>query len=167
MSTFLILSKQFALHSRLFNNVLEGVTELKGHERLSGEVNHLQWIAGHLVNTRYNFATMLGLSDSFPYKDLFTDPTKPPPNNRVIDDSLAYPSIHETLKYWNAYAGKFAEAIASIPVEQEQMELPFGNPLGDKTMPGFLAFLASHESYHIGQMSLIRKYLGLGAMSYQ
>ena len=117
--------------------MLEGVTELKGHERLSGEVNHLQWIAGHLVNTRYNFATMLGLSDSFPYKDLFTDPTKPPPNNRVIDDSLAYPSIHETLEYWNSYSGKFAQAIARFRWNRNKWNYPLGIPWAIKPCLAF------------------------------
>jgi uncharacterized damage-inducible protein DinB len=29
-----------------------------------------------------------------------------------------------------------------------------------------LAFLVQHESYHIGQMALIRKYIGYPAMKY-
>jgi len=162
-----IIAKQFALHTRLFNNVLEGVEESQAGKRMTEEVNHLQWIAGHLTNSRYNYAPMIGLSDTFPYKDLYMDPTAPPPNNRAIDTSIKYPSLTEILKYWNAYSPAFVESISKLSDAQISTELPFGTPINDKSMLGFLGFLTSHESYHIGQMSIIRKYLGLAAMSYK
>jgi hypothetical protein len=162
-----IIAKQFALHNRLFNNVLEGIEDLQGSKRVSKDVNHLQWIAGHLANSRYNSASMLGLSQTFPYKELYTDPSQPPPSNRVIDESLNYPALSETLKYWNGIAPVFVESVKKSTDAQLASELPFGTPIGDKTMLGFFGFLASHEAYHIGQMSIIRKYLGLSAMSYK
>ena len=162
-----IIAKQFALHTRLFNNVLEGVEESLAGKRMTEEVNHLQWIAGHLTNARYNYAPMIGLNDTFPYKELYMDPTAPPPNNRAINASIKYPSLSEILKCWNDYSPAFVEAISKLSDVQLSAELPFGTPINDKTMLGFLGFLTSHESYHIGQMSIIRKYLGLGAMSYK
>ncbi|HWB27492.1 MAG TPA: DinB family protein [Chitinophagaceae bacterium] len=161
------IAKQFALHTRLFNNVLEGVADEKGNQRLNQQVNHLQWIAGHLTNARYNQAPMLGLTAVFPYKDLYTDASKPPPNNRAIDESIAYPSLAEILGYWNSFAAPFTEAVANMGEEQLAGKLPFGIPIGDNTILGLMAFLASHESSHIGQMSIIRKYIGLDAMSYK
>jgi len=167
MSSIQIISMQFALHTRLFNNVLEGVEESQGAKRMSEHVNHLQWIAGHLTNARYNYAPMVGLIEIFPYKELYTDTTAPPPNNRAIDASLKYPSLGEILKYWNSYAPAFVEAVSKLSDTQTATELPFGTPIGDKTMLGFFGFLVSHESYHIGQMSIIRRYLGLDPMSYK
>jgi DinB family protein len=167
MSSIQIIAKQFALHNRLFNNVLEGIADSKGNERLSDAVNHLQWIGGHLANSRYNFVPVLGITESFPYKELYTDPSQPPPNNRAIDESVNYPSLSETLKYWNILAVPFVDNIEKLSDAQLAGELPFGTPIGDKTLLGLLGFLASHESYHIGQMSIIRKYLGLSAMSYK
>jgi len=167
MSSIQTLSKQFALHTRLFNNVLEDIEDNKGLERVSEEVNHLQWIAGHLTNSRYNFAPMLGINASFPYKDLYTDGTKPPPNNRAIDASIKYPSLTEIKKYWNDLGNAFAEKTAAMKDEQINSGIPFAVPIGGNTVLDLLAFLASHESYHIGQMSIIRKHLGKGAMSYK
>jgi len=161
------MSKQFALHNRLFNNVLEGIADASGNMRLNDQVNHLQWIAGHLTDTRYKFAPMFGLQANYPHTNLFTDPTQPPPNNRAIDESIAYPALSETLQYWNELSTPFADAVAAITNEQAEAELPFGTPIGGKTLIGLLAFLTSHESYHIGQMSIIRKALGLSAMSYK
>jgi hypothetical protein len=167
MSSISIVTKQFALHNRLFNNVLEGIADAKGTERLSDHVNHLLWIAGHLTNTRYNFGVFLGLTATFPYKELYTDTTKPPPNNRPIDESVTYPSLTEILGYWNDYAGPFVDGVANLTEEQLAGELPFGTPIGGKTLLELFGFVASHESSHIGQMSIIRKYLGLPAMSYK
>lgn len=162
-----IIASQFALHNRLFNNVLEGISDARGNVRISDQINHLQWIAGHITNTRYNFAPVLGLSGTFPYRDLYTEISKPPPNNRPADDNLNYPSLTEILKYWNEFSDTFVSGVANLTQEQLASELPFGSPIQDATLLGFLGFLSSHESYHIGQMSLIRKSLGLSAMSYK
>src|ERR1700689_3331271 len=167
MSSIQILAKQFSLHSRLFNNVLEGIEDTNGNKRVTEEVNHLQWIAGHLANVRYNHAPMLGIKEIYPYKELYTDPTLPPPSNRPIDESIKYPSLSETLKNWNTLAPVFVERVVNLSKAQQSTELPFGTPIGDKTMLGLFGFLSSHEIYHIGQMSLIRKYLGFDSMSYQ
>jgi hypothetical protein len=159
------VSKQFTLQSRLFNNVLDGVADPKGSERLSDYVNHLQWIAGHLTNSRYRLAPLLGLVNNFPYTEIYNDLSQPPPHNRTIDPSVKYPSLTEIKKTWNNYAAGFVEKVSGLTNEQLGIETPITVPTG-KTLSDLLSFISSHESYHIGQMSIIRKYLGLPAMSY-
>ena len=166
MSSILPVSKQFALQSRLFNNVLEGIEEPNGLERLNDHVNHLQWIAGHLTNSRYRFSPMLKLDGDFPYADRYNDFSQPPPHNRAIDASVKYPTLSEIKKYWNELAGRFVNGISGLSSDQLGAETPVTVPTG-KTLSDVLSFLASHESYHIGQMSIIRKYLGMSAMSYK
>jgi len=167
MSSIQTIAKQFALQARLFNNVLEDIEDNKGSERLSDHVNHLQWIAGHLTNSRYRFAPMMNLNVTFPYVELYMDATQPPPNNRAIDASIKYPSLSEIKKYWNELAPSFIETTSKLSSEQLSSELPFPVPIGGKTLLDLFVFLASHESYHIGQMSIIRKQLGKEAMSYK
>lgn len=43
---------------------------------------------------------------------------------------------------------------------------PFQFPIADATLFGGVAFLTQHDTYHIGQLALLRKHWGLGAMSY-
>jgi DinB superfamily len=166
MSSIQPVIKQFDLQTRLFNNVLEGIEDVKGSERLSDQVNHLQWIAGHLTNSRYGLSSGLGIKGSFPYKEQYTDPSEPPPFNRTISASVKYPSLTEIKKSWNELAATFTEKLSGLSDEQLASGLPFPVPTG-KTFQDLLSFIASHESYHIGQMSIIRKYLGLSAMSYK
>lgn len=167
MSAIKTISKQFDLHTRLFNNVLEGISDNQGSERLNDQVNHLQWIAGHLTNSRYNFAPMLGVNSKFPYVDLYTDATKPPPNNKPLDTSAKYPSLTEIKKYWNDLAAPFIASVSNMSDEQLSSPIPFAVPIGGNSVLDLIAFLASHESYHIGQMGILRKYLGKDAMSYK
>jgi hypothetical protein len=166
MSSIQTISKQFALQTRLFNNVLEGIEDNKGSERLNDHVNHLQWIAGHLTNSRYSIASMLDISMHFPFKETYTDFTAPPPFNRHIDASVKYPSLTEIKKYWNSLGDVLVEKLSNLGEEKLASASPFAVPIG-KTLLDMFSFIASHESYHIGQMSIIRKYLGLEAMSYK
>jgi hypothetical protein len=166
MSSIQPVIKQFELQTRLFNNVLEGIEDVKGSERLSDQVNHLQWIAGHLTNSRYGLAPGLGIRVSFPYKEQYSDPSEPPPHNRTISAAVKYPSLTEIKKSWNELATQFTEKISGLSDEQLASGISFPVPTG-KTFQDLLSFIASHESYHIGQMSIIRKYLGLSAMSYK
>jgi DinB superfamily len=166
MSSIQPVIKQFELQTRLFNNVLEGIEDIKGSKRLSDQVNHLQWIAGHLTNSRYHLAPGLGIKASFPYEDQYTDPSEPPPYNRAISASVKYPSLTEIKKSWNELAATFTEKISGLSEEHLASAIPFPVPTG-KTFQDLLSFIASHESYHIGQMSIIRKSLGLSAMSYK
>ncbi|HEY2347417.1 MAG TPA: DinB family protein, partial [Puia sp.] len=155
MSSIQPVVKQFAMQSRLFNNVLEDIEDIKGSKRLTDHVNHLQWIAGHLTNSRYGLDAGLGVPGSFPFKDLYTDPTQPPPHNRAITESVKYPSLTEIKKSWNELAPAFTEKISGLSDEQLGSGIPFPVPTG-KTFGDLISFIASHESYHIGQMSLIR-----------
>src|SRR5260221_11677958 len=95
MSSIQTISKQFALHTKLFNNVLADIDDNKGSERVNDHVNHLQWIAGHLANIRYSFTSMFGLNMPFPYGGIYRDLTQTPPHNRAIDASIQYPSLTE------------------------------------------------------------------------
>lgn len=166
MSSIQPVIRQFDLQTRLFNNVLEGIEDVKGSKRLNDHVNHLQWIAGHLTNSRYGIASGLGIKAGFPYKEQYSDPSEPPPYNRAISATVKYPSLTEIKKSWNDLAVTFTEKISGLSDEQLASGIPFPVPTG-KTFQDLLSFIASHESYHIGQMSIIRKSLGLSAMSYK
>lgn len=41
-----------------------------------------------------------------------------------------------------------------------------GSRWGDSTRLGLIAFLAQHDSYHLGQIAFLRRQFGKAAMSY-
>jgi len=149
----------FNLNQRLFSNTLAGITEEQANERISGHNNPMNWLAAHTVWARYLMLMFLGKPVANPYASLFE-------NFKPYNASLSYPSLEEAKQQWRKVSALLKEAIESVSEEHLAADAPVPNPTGDITNGGTLAFLAQHESYTIGQMSLLKKYLTKEAMSY-
>ena len=149
----------FNLNQRLFNNTLAGVSEEQAKERISEHNNPVTWLAAHTVWSRYLALMFLGKPVVNPYADLFD-------NFRAYDDSLDYPSLDEVKNEWQKVSGLLKEAIEAVSEEQLAADSSIKNPSGDFTNGGMLTFLAQHESYTIGQISFLKKYITEEAMSY-
>ena len=149
----------FNLNTRLFNNTLAGVTEEQSEERISGHSNSFKWIATHTVWARYNTLMFLGKPAQNPYPGLFE-------NFKPFDAADKYPSLEEIKKEWQKASDLLKDALGSISDEVIAADSPLKSPIGDNTMGGTVAFLAQHESYDIGQLGLLKKYLTKEAMSY-
>jgi len=149
----------FNLNSRLFLNALDGVTEEQAKERISDHNNPLNWLAVHTVWARYNSAALMGKPGNNPYNGLFE-------NFKPFDPNYNYATLAEAKAEWQKATALLNEALASVTEEQLAAEGPFKNPTGDFSIGGTVAFLAQHESYDIGQIGLLKKYLTKEAMSY-
>ncbi len=153
------LKSIFNLNTRLFNNTLAGVTEEQSGERISGHSNSFKWIATHTVWARYNTLMFLGNPVANPYPGLFE-------NFKAYDTADKYPTLEELKKEWEKVSGILKETLDSVTEEQLSADSPLKSPIGDNTNGGTIAFLAQHESYDIGQLGLLKKYLTKEAMSY-
>jgi hypothetical protein len=149
----------FNLNTRLFNNTLAGVTEQQSAERISGHSNSFKWIATHTVWARYNMLMFLGKPVQNPYPGLFD-------NFKAYDPADKYPSLEEIKKEWERASGLLKDAFVSASEEHLLADSPLKSPIGDFTNAGTLAFLVQHESYDIGQLALLKKYLTKEAMAY-
>jgi len=162
------LCAQFGLNNRLFRNVLEGVTDEQAAWQPDNRVNSLSWIAGHLTATRHRNLERIGaIAELFPYMDVFFIKDAPPPAARALDPALTYPDLEELRHYWDLYAKAFNHALDKMPEAQFRAELPSVSPTGGRTLLDILSFVSLHESYHIGQMSTLRRQLGLPPMSFR
>lgn len=154
------LKAQFDLHTRLFNNATDGITENESGIRKNEHINNIKWIAGHLLNTRLGtMSKIAGLpSDGF-YPEQFG-------KGKAFDPNATYAPLEEIRAKWHASAGAIREGISNIPEVVLASKAPFAVPIADDTMRGAVSFLVSHEAYHIGQLGLLRKMIGKDAMSY-
>ena len=167
MNSVQIITRQFVMQTRFYKNVLSDINEEESRLRLNKHTNHLAWIAGHLAVIRFGLAVRLGLrTNKYPHMDLFVIKDIPPPNAKALDESVNYPGLSVTLKYWDSYSEFLTKRLPLLSEEQLNSELAFTTPIGGKSVLESLAFTVSHESYHIGQMSIIRKSLGHKAMTY-
>jgi hypothetical protein len=149
----------FNLNTRLFKNTLAGVTEELSEQRISGHNNSFKWIATHTVWARYNTLMFFGVKVQNPYPGLF-EKFKP------YDAADKYPSLDEIKNEWDKVSALLKDALASVTEDMLAADSPFKSPIGDNSSGGTIAFFAQHESYDIGQLGILKKYLTKEAMSY-
>lgn len=148
----------YRLQERLFNNVTDSMVGNDG-ARPNEQTNHAAWLAGHLVSTRFMLANIFGIEEKEPHPALFG-------NGKGIDADATYPPVSESVASWNAINEKLNPALENVSDEMMAADGPAPVPMG-KTMGDFLAFIAHHEAYHLGQLGMLRKYFGQEAMSYR
>ena len=149
----------FNMNERLFHNTLAGVTDEMAKQRISGHNNPMDWLATHTTWARYNIAAMLGQPGENPYNGMFE-------NFKPFDESMQFDSLEKIKEEWNKASALLRVGLLTVTEEHLAAETPFKSPIGDFTIGGTIAFLAQHESYDIGQMALLKKFLTKEAMSY-
>jgi uncharacterized damage-inducible protein DinB len=149
------------LNTRLLLNALDGIDEKEARVRPNEKTNHALFLACHLVDSRHYLARALGLESESPFKSMLE-------GARGIDDVKQYPSLEEVRAAWKAIGGRLSSHIAGLGASDLEKAPPFAFPIEDGgTLLGCLAFLVQHDSYHLGQVSFLRRFLGHEAMSYK
>lgn len=152
----------FKVNSRLYMNCLDAMDNDQAGWRPSDSTNSAAFIALHLVDTRHWQAGMLGLKLTHPFKELCQKA------KGIADISgVEMPSLDDLRAAWKDVTGHVRERYKTLTEADLAAPAPWQAPgVDDKTMLGLLAFLAQHDSYHVGQMAILRKAVGLQAMSY-
>lgn len=162
--TALPLIKQYQLLTDWYLSVLENVSEADGNHVIGDNQNSITWLAGHLLVGRYRNIGRLGLRiEPYPHLDAFMNQSQPPPNAIAFDRNKTYPSLESCRKQWIQYAEIFLGRLRTVDEQVLTSALPFQLATGN-TVEDALTFMAMHESFHIGQMSIMRKHLGYPAM---
>ena len=151
--------KTLLLNTRLLVNCLEGVDDTVACQRLNAHTNHIAFLVCHLVDARYFLSRLLGSDAECPFKEQLD-------KVRSVDDMREVPALADLRAAWATATALLSERFAEIS-DAELLE-PSGQkfPNEDRTRLGAVAFLLQHEAYHIGQVALLRKALGLGPMRY-
>lgn len=156
MSTDLqTLANQFKFNNATYERTIQGIPPERWLIQPSPESNHLLWVVAHAAVTRAVAIRLLGGEWSAPWQNLFTRG-----QNRV--DNAHYPSVGEVQQAWNEISGRLLSALPAASPELMGKPVEKGKPSIDGTVGGMIGFLCLHESYHLGQMGFIRKWLGHG-----
>jgi uncharacterized damage-inducible protein DinB len=153
------LAETVRLNTRLFGNCLDGLSDQQARVRPSSATNNAAYIAAHLVESRHYILTTLGAERPNPL-DRYTGSWK------SIEELTEWPSLEETRTAWSAVSEALGERLGNIGTPELDAPITTQLPLETKTVLGMLTFLVQHDSYHLGQLSLLRKAAGLPAMSY-
>lgn len=119
------------------------------HRLKGGEGSSVAYLVGHLCSSRYGLLQTLGAADSNPYKDLFGEGA----GSRDGDD---YPPLAELAAGWRDTAERLHQALDELTDEDAMRDDTAGYPTPEKSLRGRLAFVLWHETYHLGQMGILR-----------
>ena len=137
----------------LFTKGLEGLGADELDTRLEGRANSIRWIIGHLTGARYLMAQLTGSDEVFRHAGHF---------ERGADhgDVATLPEAAEIVADWQQISAILHERVANLDDAALDRESDQKFPAGDNSILGGLSFLCLHESYHLGQLGLIRVALG-------
>jgi hypothetical protein len=79
---------------------------------------------------------------------------------RSNDEVDRLPALDTLRASWRDISPRVVAALESLTPEQARAEASSGFPIDDPSVLGTAAFLVQHESYHIGQLSVLRRQLG-------
>ncbi len=148
----------YDMHTTFFKNVLDGIDDKDAHKRLDTKANHVAWLAGSLVEMRYEIARDTGIDMKQAAHELFKD-------GKGIQDDITYPTLEAFKKDWDNISPVTRNAF----VELTDKKLDSQIEMGGMKMSFFdmVSFTIYREANCIGQIALWRRLLGYEAMKYE
>lgn len=157
-STIVAVIKQLEFQTKLYGNATIGISDNDAIRQMNTNTNHVAWLCGHLVSTRYFLANVLGLNVQEPFPELFAD-------RKGLQKDATYPSQELLTRDWAPISAILMAKLQTLTKEALNEKIPSSVPTGD-TVEALIAFVAHHEAYTIGQIGLYRRYFGYEAMKY-
>jgi len=145
----------FQANGSVFEKATQGIPDEKWLFQPSADSNHLMFSAGHVVVHRAFVPKYLGVEWSAPWSSVISRGAKRVPPKQ-------YPSVGEIRKACKEVSEKLMAALPNATPELLAQPLPKERPSLDGTVGGAIGLLCFHETYHVGQMGYLRKWLGFG-----
>lgn len=138
-------------------SLLKDFPEAKACHQPTATDNHLLWSVGHLAATYAWMLSLLGRPAGIPesYNALFGWGSKPSP------DPKAYPPLHDVREAMETELAAFIRAIEEMPEVQLSQALVKHAGSFAKDPIELVDRAAWHEGWHSGQISSLRRSLGL------
>jgi uncharacterized damage-inducible protein DinB len=153
-------ARLLALNADLLLNSLDGLTAEQASIPVSPGGNTIAFLVAHLVDSRHFLAKLLGAPVANPVEQALA-------GAKSLAEVPALPTLSALRAAWVGVSRHLDRILASV--DRERLDAPCEQrfPGGDGTLEGALAFLVQHDSYHLGQVALIRRHHGLPAMTYR
>lgn len=148
----------YDMQTLFFERALEKISDEDAHKRLDTKANHIAWLAGSLVQQRYEIANLLGYTEKQQAESLFKD-------GKGIQDNVQYPPLSQFLQDWNKISPIVQELLSKVTDEKldEKFEMMPGMVMSHYEL---ITFVIYREANCIGQIALWRRLLGYDALRY-
>ena len=147
-----LLAYQFGVTVGALGVNLEGISDEESRRRPPHGGNSIHWTLGHIVSYRQVVLELLGESPVWP-KARTEAYGRGSSGDVPAEHILTLSQLMEDLQ---ATTPEIVRCLEALPAET--LEAPGPNP--KQTLGQRLAFLAFHESYHAGQIGLLRRLAG-------
>jgi len=147
------------LNGRLFKNCCDQVTDAVTGRRLSEVTSSFLFVACHIVDARSYVVGLVGGAADLPVVGRLRSVQR-------IEDLPAPPTIAELLDAWDVLTASFLRCLPRLSAQDLNRESGDKVPVGDRSVLGTMTFLLQHESYHLGQLAMLKKHLTGSAMKY-
>jgi uncharacterized damage-inducible protein DinB len=152
---FSIIASMYKTNASGFEKGIEGIPQERWLRRPGDDSNHLTWVAGHIVVMRALVPRLLGREWSAPWEHLFARGSK-------LVAPEQYPDATEIKRAWHEVSGKLSATLENASAERLAQPAPQKEFSLDGRIGGAIALLSLHETYHVGQVGYLRKWLGYG-----
>ena len=144
----------------MLNDMLAGISdEQMLHQPVAGS-NHGLWIIGHLAVSDDQFRASLGGGAARApesWEGLFSYGSRPRP-------AADYPPIARVKKALHDWREDLLDWIGRMDEAALEQELPEDWRAFAPTYAALIASIAAHEALHVGQLTVVRKSLGLNSV---
>jgi hypothetical protein len=147
----------YDMHTDFYPKVLEGISGDAANNRLETNANHMAWLAGSMLQERFELAGWFGTKMEQKHHELFRD-------HQGIKDGQDYPPLADFIEDWKRISPVLRDIITNLSApkidsifEMEGMKM---------THFELLSFDVYREANIIGQLVLWRRLLGYPAMKY-
>jgi len=154
MYGFIVL---YEMQTDFLARALDGIDQKDAQKRLDTKANHIAWITGSVVHSRYFLAKSFGIDLPSITDELFAD------NKGIVDDAT-YPSLAGFIKDWKEISPKLQEALSQAT--DEKLEEKLSIPGMEITLFEMISFNSYREANCIGQIALWRRLLNYPGMNY-
>lgn len=143
----------FTVNDTFISRAIDGLTDDQLWHRPTDQTNPMYWLLGHIVHTRGAVLRILGEECRTGWGERFQ-------RGAVLKERAEYPALAEIERLRAELGARIAARLnsvtgAELTRDATGHQLPSAKTVGDQ-----IAFLALHESYHVGQLAYVRKMLG-------
>ena len=149
------VASMFKTNTDIINKAIADVAAEDWFRKPGDDSNHLLWVLGHVVVHRGRTLGFLGADWNTEWASLFA-------RGAERTDDGKYPSVGELRDAWSQVSADLSAALRNASPDDLAKAAPAGPPSFDGKVSGTVAFFAFHDTYHTGQISYLRKWLGYG-----
>jgi len=151
------LSIQFGYTANVYGGTLKGLSDDDALGQPSPGGNCLNWVAGHIVDSRGATLELLGQDRPFP-SDKYARYVR---GSEAVTGAEGSVPLSEMLADFAATGDGLKAGLAGLTSERLAEKAPFSPGNDEKeTVGSLLVGLAFHESYHCGQLGVLRRMAG-------